>query len=282
MTNLSQNWKRLNTKIRTQDETSNQLKPNKKFNKIDKPQHNNGNKIRSKTLSIRKNNNKHEQSLHINPVNKQNLVSPMEYILWTKEGNKNILKSEIPNQPQLLHKSQKDKRKQPGKYIAMDCEFVGVGPEGENSALARVTIINYYGHVLLDEYVQPKEKITDFRTWVSGIQPWHLKNALSFEKAQQLTNDLITGKILIGHALNNDLNKLFLDHPFSMIRDTCNFPTFKKITGGRNPSLKKLSEHFLGIDIQVGEHDPIEDSRATMLLFRLFKREFEESMRNKK
>jgi RNA exonuclease 4 len=52
--------------------------------------------------------------------------------------------------------------------------MVGVGPEGEESALARVSLVNYNGAVLMDEYVKPMERVTDFRTAVSGITPKHL------------------------------------------------------------------------------------------------------------
>ncbi len=47
--------------------------------------------------------------------------------------------------------------------VALDCEMVGVGPEGERSALARVAVVNQDGNVLLDTFVRPKEKVTDFR-----------------------------------------------------------------------------------------------------------------------
>lgn len=57
--------------------------------------------------------------------------------------------------------------------------MVGVGPNGIESVLARVSIVNYYGVVLYDSYVAPKEKVTDYRTWVSGIKPEHLINGQS-------------------------------------------------------------------------------------------------------
>ena len=55
-------------------------------------------------------------------------------------------------------------------YVALDCEMVGVEPNNTD-ALARVSIVNYNGHVLYDKYVRPSGYITDFRTWVSGITP---------------------------------------------------------------------------------------------------------------
>lgn len=53
----------------------------------------------------------------------------------------------------------------------MDCEMVGTGPDGVDSILARVSIVNQFGHALLDKYVKPRETVTDYRTHVSGIRP---------------------------------------------------------------------------------------------------------------
>jgi len=62
------------------------------------------------------------------------------------------------------------------KVVGMDCEMVGVGEEGTDSVLARVSIVNQYGEPIYDSYVAPKEKVTDYRTYVSGIRPSHLEN----------------------------------------------------------------------------------------------------------
>ena len=62
-----------------------------------------------------------------------------------------------------------------GRYIAIDCEMVGVGgPRYERSALARISIVNFHGHCLLDTFVKPKERVTDWRTWVSGVSPHNM------------------------------------------------------------------------------------------------------------
>lgn len=58
----------------------------------------------------------------------------------------------------------------------MDCEMVGVGPEGRESSLARVSIANYYGHVLLDAFVRQRERVVDYRTQWSGIRPKDMIN----------------------------------------------------------------------------------------------------------
>lgn len=163
-----------------------------------------------------------------------------------------------------------------GKFIAIDCEMVGVGPTPDtDSALARISIVNYHGQQLYDSFVKPKEAVTDYRTSVSGITPHLLRVARTFEAVQADVAKILDGKILIGHAIRNDLEALLLSHPKRDIRDTSRHPTFRRLAGGRTPSLKKLAREVLGLDIQGGEHSSIEDARATMLLFRREKEAFE-------
>lgn len=54
--------------------------------------------------------------------------------------------------------------------------MVGVGVEGKESSLARVSIVNYHGAVLLDEIVQQRERVVNYRTEWSGIRPGDLIN----------------------------------------------------------------------------------------------------------
>jgi RNA exonuclease 4 len=48
---------------------------------------------------------------------------------------------------------------------------------GEESAVARVSIVNYFGHVLLDAYIKPTQRVVDFRTKYSGIRPADILNS---------------------------------------------------------------------------------------------------------
>lgn len=169
-----------------------------------------------------------------------------------------------------------------GKYLALDCEMVGtnappIGPR-EHSTLARISITNYHGHVIYDSYVSPPKghKITDYRTWVSGIKPHHLYQAPSFEHVQDHVKSLLRGRILVGHALINDFKALQFTHPKHMVRDTSTFPKFKDYAVGRTPGLKKVVQQELGIDIQGAEHSSVEDARACMTLYRKYKAEFEQ------
>ena len=52
----------------------------------------------------------------------------------------------------------------------MDCEMVGVGSDGQDSILARVSIVNQFGQCIYDTFVKPTESVTDYRTHVSGVR----------------------------------------------------------------------------------------------------------------
>ena len=54
--------------------------------------------------------------------------------------------------------------------------MVGVGPDGDDSVLARISVVNQFGHCVYDKFVKPQEEVTDYRTWVSGVSPEDLEN----------------------------------------------------------------------------------------------------------
>lgn len=68
--------------------------------------------------------------------------------------------------------------------VAMDCEMVGVGLSGKQSVLARCSLVDYEGNVIYDKNVRPVEKVTDFRTHVSGIRSRTLRNAIPFAQVR--------------------------------------------------------------------------------------------------
>ncbi len=63
----------------------------------------------------------------------------------------------------------------PGKCVALDCEMVGTGPNGDFSMLARCSVVNHHGNILYDSYVAPMDTVTDYRTVYSGVRPQDLK-----------------------------------------------------------------------------------------------------------
>lgn len=158
--------------------------------------------------------------------------------------------------------------------------MVGTGPPPHSDhLLARVSIVNFHGAQIYDSYVLPsaKEKVTDYRTHVSGIRPEHLRPGVArpFDEVQRAVAELLEGRILVGHAVKNDLAVLLLSHPRRDIRDTSKYAEFRKYSAGRAPALRKLAKEVLGLEIQGGEHSSVEDARATMELFKREKVGFE-------
>lgn len=177
----------------------------------------------------------------------------------------------------LGHDDMPASQRELGHFVALDCEMVGVGYKGSRSALARVTIVNWHGFVVLDTYVRPKEPVVDYRTWVSGVRKQHLKNAPTFEEVQKQVADILKGRVLVGHAVHNDLRALLLTHPQTMTRDTGTYKPLCEKTGKKQTSLRELASLLLGIQIQTkgAAHSPVEDARATMAIFRTQKAEWD-------
>ncbi|RCI08912.1 hypothetical protein L249_4924 [Ophiocordyceps polyrhachis-furcata BCC 54312] len=157
---------------------------------------------------------------------------------------------------------------EPGKFVALDCEMVGIGSGGYKSALARASLVDFHGRQIYDSFVKPKEKVTNWRTEYSGITSKDMKLARDFDQVQAQVSRLLKDRILVGHDLRHDLAALKLSHPRRDIRDTANYPGFKKLTNGQTPSLRLLAKELLGVRIHDEAHSSIEDARVTMLLFR--------------
>jgi len=114
-----------------------------------------------------------------------------------------------------------------GKYVGIDCEMVGVGGEEDRSVLARVSIVNFHGTQVYDSFVKPKEFVTDWRTHVSGVSPKNMATARTFEEVQEEVSEILKDRVIVGHAIRNDLDALMLGHPkkdskFDSIQSMCN------------------------------------------------------------
>lgn len=178
------------------------------------------------------------------------------------------------------------------RYVALDCEMVGIGAGGKQSALARVSMTGWNHEVLLDTFVQVPDRVTDFRTHVSGVRAADIKakndDAMELHACRRKVGEMLQGKILVGHALKNDFSALMLDHPRSDIRDTARYRPFMRPSGRgggkmRPRKLRDLVKQHLGLDIQVaGEaHCSIDDAQATMKLFHFAKDEWDREIASK-
>ncbi|KAF7657508.1 hypothetical protein LDENG_00026270 [Lucifuga dentata] len=161
------------------------------------------------------------------------------------------------------------------RAVAIDCEMVGVGPDGEDSILARVSLVNHFGKCIYDKYVKPTEKVTDYRTAVSGIRPEHIKNGEDIQTVQREVAEILRGRIVVGHAIHNDLKILLLDHPKKKIRDTQKYKPFRRTVKSSRPSLKLLCKEILNVKVQQGEHSSVQDAQATMRLYTMAKKQWE-------
>ena len=113
------------------------------------------------------------------------------------------------------------------KYLALDCEMVGVGPEGIESMLAQVVVVNSFGNVVYNKYVAPMEEVIDYRTHVSGVRKehlvggtgtlaWHLPSSLSLSLSLRISISPSSTQISRPYLAHTTL------HPRSCSsRDTC-------------------------------------------------------------
>lgn len=197
--------------------------------------------------------------------------------------------------------------------LALDCEYVGVGYEGQDDCLARVSIVNATGECIYDKYVKPGEEVVDYRTEVSGIRPGMLKNGgwwyysysriikcinsvssgETFARVQQEVHSILNAgdsrRIVIGHAIHNDFKVLKLTYPSRYIRDTAKYKPLRQMAGGivhKVPKLRDLTHHLLGVQIQQGEHDSVMDARMAMRLYLMhrgkWEREFKQQLAQRK
>lgn len=242
-------------------------------------------------------------SLSDSPIKGLHRMNNYNYL--TQPANPNAKKSEYKNKSFKLPKIHNSPRQRLSKltnatstkphdepmqkrhmYFAVDCEMVGVGPGGLDSALARLSIVNWDNQIVLDTYVKVDEPVTDYRTFVSGIKPEHIQSssAMTLAEAQIKAKQILMGKVLIGHGLTNDLKVIGIDHPWTDVRDTATYQPFMRERQSENAGvthcprkLRDLAWEQLGTQIQVmgKSHSPIEDALTSMALYKRVRNDWE-------
>lgn len=176
----------------------------------------------------------------------------------------------------------------PASIVALDCEMIGVGSQ---SYLARVTIVDYNGDIIVDKFVKPPvlRNTTlriNYRTHVSGVTK-DILNARGepFPRVQALVLNKLRGKVILGHALLNDFKALQI-HDWRTrytYYDTTEIPFFMNVVrregypDRRQPrKLKDLALEFLGKTIQIegSPHDSAEDARTVLDLYKAYPDKF--------
>lgn len=151
-------------------------------------------------------------------------------------------------------------------YYTLDCEMVQTR---KGRKVGRVSLIDFEGDVVLDEYVKPYAYITNYLTRWSGLRKRDILGAPNrLEDIQEQLTDIISSDdILIGHAIYNDLNVLKLRHP--KIIDTAELYEYDAPNPNGQVGLKQLARDYLCWNIQMGPHDSVEDARGTLALVEL-------------
>ncbi|KAJ5116101.1 hypothetical protein N7456_000449 [Penicillium angulare] len=160
--------------------------------------------------------------------------------------------------------------------IVIDCEMVEVA--GGRREVAFLTALDFLtGDILINHYIQPRSKVTAWNSRYSGVTSQALNRAmrtgkgLHWDEARERLCDLANNEtVLIGHALNNDLDVLGIMH--LNVVDSCIltceavYPdwSFDKPVP-RTWGLKNLTKELLGYDIQTSKlgHSALEDAYAT-------------------
>ncbi|KAI0932515.1 hypothetical protein AcW2_001121 [Taiwanofungus camphoratus] len=158
-----------------------------------------------------------------------------------------------------------------GKYVAVAAQVVYYGIISRLPMVARVTMSDYRGAVILDTFVRPTQPISDYRTAETGLQPVILASAPTFIDVQRQVAALIKDKILIGYSLWHFLSVMGLSHPAIDTRDVALFMAFRRSLRSRANvilPLVTLVNRFMGRNIGLHGELPLEHARAALDLFR--------------
>ncbi|CZR60604.1 related to RNA EXonuclease [Phialocephala subalpina] len=155
--------------------------------------------------------------------------------------------------------------------ITLDCEMAEV--KGLRSEVILICAVDYFtGAVLLNSLVSPGETIRDWRTEIHGITSSAMDWAISQERAlagwkearEELWKLIDQNTILVGHALQHDLDVLRMVH--TRVVDSAILARNAVGTYNRQWGLQKLCKELLGFEIRSnkgGVHDCLEDVLAT-------------------
>ncbi|KAH8100513.1 hypothetical protein BXZ70DRAFT_907203 [Cristinia sonorae] len=162
----------------------------------------------------------------------------------------------------------------PGKKTrkALSCfKVVHFNPLVRTPMAARVTIVDYRGHVVYDTLIRPTQPVCDYRTHFTGLRPLDLAGAPDFHSVQLQVAMHLRDKIVVGHALWNFLSVMGLSHPAIDTRDAALFLPFRKSLKYKPHVIIPLATLMqLLMNRQIGSHGEVavEDARAAMDLFR--------------
>ena len=145
--------------------------------------------------------------------------------------------------------------------------------------LARVSVLRGSGEdegvPFINDYITIREDIVDYLTKWSGVAQGDLDPQFSthnlvplkvaYKKLWLLVN---LGCIFIGHGLPKDFRTINIHVPKAQVLDTVDLFFIK--ARQRKLSLRYLAWYLLKEDVQLEDHDSIEDARTALKLLRKF------------
>ncbi|CAB9520969.1 Small RNA degrading nuclease [Seminavis robusta] len=153
--------------------------------------------------------------------------------------------------------------------IAIDCEMCEtkdpVSGRKNFNALCRISVVNADDpdDVLLNTLVKPDWPVSDYRTWVNGIEKQHLDPVqFTLRHAQAFMVALCSEEtVIMGHAVHNDLAAMRMEHECcadsALLFKAKDSPT-------ATVSLKDLAATILKKEMP-DTHDSVNDARTALL-----------------
>lgn len=155
------------------------------------------------------------------------------------------------------------------KAVALDCEMIKTRKEGSEEdmyELARLSVTDEKGSVLIDEVFKPIYPVSDLLTSVSGITQEMIDKAthVSNEGVDVLARVADKNTIIIGHGLENDFKALRLFHT-RVVDTSLIYNSEPNVRYPRKPSLINLSKKYIKNNFRKDgkSHDSIDDARAS-------------------
>lgn len=156
--------------------------------------------------------------------------------------------------------------------LALDGEFVLVrDKERDEFCLARLSIVDYDGNVVLDANCTVELPVVDHLSRFSGVHPEHLtpegavRALWSLKRVRRALQWLVeAGHCFVGHAIRGDFLVCGVSVDEGHLLDTAEL--YYDGTG-KLASLSGLCDMHLQRSIQAGEHDSLEDAVAALELW---------------
>ena len=139
-----------------------------------------------------------------------------------------------------------------------------------------VAITDSSSSVIYNSLLRPNGRHIKFSgTHILGLTVREVKMAPSRESELIRIHRILKQCLIIGHSIEGDLKSIGLSDAFVYDLSKCPHIRHRLCAGShvefwneRKVSLKQMSSSLLGLDIQGGAHTAIEDSLATMEIFK--------------